>query len=418
MNQSIVLNKAPGYRWWILLMNVLAYGHFFMTIQTSAAFGTAIQAEWGLNATKLGLLTTATMISFSFFAGIGGKCARKIGMSKTVCLAILVNCIISVLFIPFAKSYIAAIVLRFLQGISGGLMASSIVAGTSLWFPTKQRGLASGILFGVLGLGFSIATAIAPILLNRMTWQVSMAVMVAGSGIVVLLIYYFSVKDIEKAYPGYHSIDELMPKAESTENVENAINEHQPANMKEAKRSKGFKAAAIFGFCSAWLTYGFSAFLANFLISDRGIDANSVTTIISMTFFVTIVASPLAGIFSDKVFKGQRYQTLMIASLMTVVSLILSSFVGSSLIPVVLILAYASVSMCTGPFWAVPSQMFHPSIAGECTGLLTLIANIGGIIVVPILSGVIDVTGSSYICLVLCIMAALISILCAKIIKH
>lgn len=67
------LKNAPGYRWWVLIMNCIAYGSFFMTIQTTNAFGNAISAQWGLNATKLSLLYTGIMITFAFTAGLGGK---------------------------------------------------------------------------------------------------------------------------------------------------------------------------------------------------------------------------------------------------------------------------------------------------------------------------------------------------------
>ena len=82
------LKNAPGYRWWVLIMNCIAYGSFFMTIQTTNAFGNAISAQWGLNATKLSLLYTGIMITFAFTAGLGGKIDSKIGMRKTVTLAL------------------------------------------------------------------------------------------------------------------------------------------------------------------------------------------------------------------------------------------------------------------------------------------------------------------------------------------
>ena len=187
--------------------------------------------------------------------------------------------------------------------------------------------------------------------------------------------------------------------------------------MKEARKSKKYYAACIFGFGNAWLTYGFSAFLATFLINDRGIPSGSVTAILSVTFIITVIASPLAGIISDKVFGGKRYQTLIIATLITAVSMILATFVSASLIPIVLVLAYASVSMACGPFWALPSQLFSPEITAEACGELTLVANIGGIIVGPILSMIIDATGSGLIPLITCVVVGVISAACARVIR-
>lgn len=409
------LKKAPGYRWWVLVMNCIAYGSFFMTIQTTNAFGNAISAQWGLNATKLSLLYTGIMITFAFTAGLGGKLDSKIGMRKTVTLALLINMVAALLYIPLGKFYWAVFVLRICQGFCGGFIAAAGVAGTTLWFPVKQRGLASGITMGVVGLGFSIATAVAPAMLDAMNWQMAIALLVGGSSAVIAIVYFMTVRSVKDKY-GVSAIDDMLEQTETVAAAADEEKEALPKTMKEARKSKKYLAACIFGFGNAWLTYGFSAFLATFLINDRGIPSDSVTAILSITFIITVIASPLAGVISDKVFGGKRYQTLMIATAITAVSMILATFVSASLIPVVLVLAYASVSMACGPFWALPSQLFSPEITAEACGELTLVANIGGIIVGPILSMIIDATGSGLIPLITVVIFAIVSIFCARII--
>lgn len=410
------LKNAPGYRWWVLIMNCIAYGSFFMTIQTTNAFGNAISAQWGLNATKLSLLYTGIMITFAFTAGLGGKIDSKIGMRKTVTLALVINMVAALLYIPLGKFYWAVFALRICQGFCGGFIAAAGVAGTTLWFPVKQRGLASGITMGVVGLGFSIATAVAPAMMNAMSWQLAIALLVGGSSAVIAIVYFLTVRSVKDKY-GVNAIDEVLEQPEAVAAAPGEEDETLPKTMKEARKSKKYYAACIFGFGNAWLTYGFSAFLATFLINDRGIPSGSVTAILSVTFIITVIASPLAGIISDKVFGGKRYQTLIIATLITAVSMILATFVSASLIPIVLVLAYASVSMACGPFWALPSQLFSPEITAEACGELTLVANIGGIIVGPILSMIIDATGSGLIPLITCVVVGVISAACARVIR-
>lgn len=411
------LKKAPGYRWWVLIMNCIAYCSFFMTIQTTNAFGEAISAQWSLNNTRLSLLYTGIMITFAFTASLGGKLDTKFGMRKTVTLALLINLVAALLFIPLGGSYWAVLVLRLLQGFCGGFIAASGVAGITLWFPVKQRGLASGITMGVVGLGFSVATAAAPALLSVMSWQKAIACLVGGASAVIAVVYYLTVRSVKDKFPGCTAIDDVLESDEPAAAQTTAVSTDLPRTMKEARKGKTYRAAVLFGFGNAWLTYGFSAFLATFLINDRGIPSESVTAILSITFLITIVASPLAGVISDKVFKGTRYQTLMIATALTAISLILATFVPAALIPVVLVLAYASVSMACGPFWSLPSQMFDPAITGEACGELTMVSNIGGIIVSPILAMIIDQTGSGVVPLMICVVFSVVSVLCARIIK-
>ena len=53
-----LLTKAPAYRWWILVMNLLMYSVYYVALNAAAAFGTQIQDSWHLNATALSMMTT------------------------------------------------------------------------------------------------------------------------------------------------------------------------------------------------------------------------------------------------------------------------------------------------------------------------------------------------------------------------
>lgn len=415
------LSKAPAYRWWILVMNMLAYGYFFMTIQTAAAFGSAIQEAMGLNATMLSLYTTATMISFALLAGPGGKLIAKVGTKKTVLIALAIDVAASAVFAFAGDTYAFGLVLRFVQGISGGFIGAAAVNSTAMWFPVRQRGIAGGILLGVLGIGFTLATLGAQALLGLgLPWYSAMGGLTAASGIVIFVLYLLTVREISTVYPGALSIAELLPE-QPADDAPTRDTSKLPATMAEIRRNGKYWACALFGFGNAFLVYGFGTFLSFLLMNDLGITSDLITTVISSTFFITIVAAPLGGILSDRVFKGSRYQTLMIATGITAVSLVLIPLIGSAsvvLVAVLLMLAYGSVSMILGPFWAIPNEITQPQVSGQCTGELTMLSNIGGIVAAPVFAAIIDGTGTAIICLGICVAVGVISFLCARIIHQ
>ena len=160
------LEKPPAYRWWILVANMLAYGQFFLTVQVVNAFSSTVQAEWHLAAADLALLTTVTLAGYALASGIGGKLEKRFGARRTVVGGIAANVVLGLLFPAAGSAYAGMIVLRFLQGVAGGCIASSVVSSTVLWFPVRQRGLAQGLLMGVLGFGFALASLCAPLLLD------------------------------------------------------------------------------------------------------------------------------------------------------------------------------------------------------------------------------------------------------------
>lgn len=419
--EAVKLSKAPAYRWWILVMNMLAYGYFFMTIQTAAAFGTAIQEAMGLNATMLSFYTTAIMLSFALLAGPGGKLIAKVGTKKTILIALAINVVASAIFAVAGGTYVSDLVLRFVQGISGGFIGAAAVNSTAMWFPVRQRGIAGGILLGVLGIGFTLATLGAQALLGAgMPWFTAMGGLTAVSGVVIFVLYLLTVREIDKVYPGAMSIAELLPEEAAADQPARDTSS-LPGTMAEVRKQGKYWACAVFGFGNAFLVYGFGTFLMYLLMNDLGITSDLITTVISSTFFITIVAAPLGGILSDRVFKGSRYQTLMIATGITAVSLVLIPLVGSAsviVVAVLLMLAYGSVSMILGPFWAIPNEITQPKISGQCTGELTMLSNLGGIVAAPVLAAVIDGTGTALICLGFCVVIGVISFLCARIIHQ
>ena len=206
------LEKPPAYRWWILVANMLAYGQFFFTVQVVNAFSSTVQAEWHLAAADLALLTTVTLAGYALASGIGGKLEKRFGARRTVVGGIAANVVLGLLFPTAGSAYAGMIVLRFLQGVAGGCIASSVVSSTVLWFPVRQRGLAQGLLMGVLGFGFALASLCAPLLLDAgMAWQFAAAVLVVAPGAAIAAVYAVSVRDLGAVYPGADSLADLLP---------------------------------------------------------------------------------------------------------------------------------------------------------------------------------------------------------------
>jgi len=413
MDEKQKLNAPPSFRWWMLILNVLAYGQFFMTIQIPGAFSEYIITDLGISATQIALFSTVALALFAFTSTVGANMAAKLGLKKTVAIGIIVNIAGALLILLLGKSYFGYMVCRVIQGFSGGIIASSMLSSTSLWFPIKQRALASGILLGILGVGFSIATFFAPRMIAAgMTWQMGACLLTAIPGVIIALLYYVTAKAVSDMYPGYSAIAEMLPPVEQGNSPAVDI-ETLPRSMSEVTKTSKFWCTAFAGFASGWLTYAFPAFLGGLLIQDLHIDSSAATAILSATFFVTFVASPLGGIISDNVFKGMRWQTVFIGNILTVVTLLILLRVQSGpLLSIVLMLAYGSVAMCTGPYWALPSEIVHPSVAGNSAGLINILANIGSLSVATVLAFVASITGTYFVCLWICVIIAAISAIC------
>ncbi|WP_270295122.1 MFS transporter [Eggerthella sinensis] len=415
------LSKPPAYRWWILVANMLAYGQFFLTVQVVNAFSSTVQDQWHLATADLALLTTVTLAGYALASAAGGKLQTMFGARRTVVWGVVVNVLLALLFpTVVGASYEGMMALRFLQGVAGGCIASSVVSSTTLWFPVRQRGLAEGLLMGVLGFGFALASFFAPPLLaTGMSWQFAAAVLVVVPGAIIAVVYALTVRDLGKMYPGADAIADLLPAPSDDEKgAASDTAADRPSSMAQARREPRFWAAIVVGFVNGWLTYGFATLLPPLLTGNLGFSGDAVASITSATFVITLIASPLGGILSDRVFGGRRWPVLLLGNIVSVVALVAVPFVPHGLVTAVLVIAYASVSLCCGTFWTLPSELVRPSIAAQSTGFITAVANIGSLLTGFALGALIDASASALPALFLCAGLAAVSAIACPVIKQ
>ena len=412
------LSKPPAYRWWILVANMLAYGQFFLTVQVVNAFSSTVQDQWHLATADLALLTTVTLAGYALASAAGGKLQALFGARRTVVGGIVVNVLLAALFpTVVGASYEGMMALRFLQGVAGGCIASSVVSSTTLWFPVRQRGLAEGLLMGVLGFGFALASFFAPPLLSTgMSWQFAAAVLVVAPGAIIAIVYATTVRDLGAVYPGADAVADLLPPDEATVPEERPA--ARPDTMAQVRKQPRFWAAIVVGFVNGWLTYGFATLLPPLLTGNLGFSSDAVASITSATFVITLIASPLGGILSDRVFGGRRWPVLLVGNAVSVVALVAVPFVPHDLVTAVLVMAYASVSLCCGTFWTLPSELVRPSIAAQSAGFITAVANIGSLLTGFALGALIDASASALPALYLCAALAAVSAISCPVIKQ
>ena len=413
-----VLERPPGFRWMMLLLNVLAYGQFFLTVQVPVAFSSYIMEDLGLNATKTSLFYTIIMFMFAVTGSACAKLADKFGLRKAVALGILVNIIGSLLIPVIGKSFIGYAVCCALQGLCGGILCSNMVSSTALWFPVRQRGLASGILLGILGVGFSIATFFAPRLIAAgFSWQMGACLISLVPAVIIMILYYVFARQVSEVYPGNTSVAEMLPEKEEEKETKKVV-ENLPKTMSELTHTKMFWFAAFCAFVSGCMSYGFPAFVNGLLVQDKGLDPALATMVTSITFFVTIFGSPLGGIISDQVFKGSRWQTVSLALSLIAIMLVIVTLTHGMALVIAMILAYLSVSMVTGPYWAVPAELGDPAIANDASGIINVFGNLGGCTIGFILTALASAAGNYFICLYVTIALAILGAISMTFVKR
>ena len=121
---------------------------------------------------------------------IEGKLIGKYGWRK-VFTVVIIAFIIASLLIPVVQNYYIILVLRFVQGC--GCMVGLTSHVVSSWFPSKERGLALGILLGAIGLGSAFGGYVGGVLTPIMGWRDTFWVITAVS-VIGAVIFYIMVR--------------------------------------------------------------------------------------------------------------------------------------------------------------------------------------------------------------------------------
>ncbi|MCK8674806.1 MFS transporter [Rhodococcus sp. HM1] len=412
-----IYTRTPTYSWWVLLVSLLCFMTCFIGLNTVAVFGTVIQDDWGISATQLSLLTTASMVTFCVVPVFAGRWASRIGVKKIVVIGLLFNVVAGALIPVIGQSYAGLFVLRVLLGCCGGVMNASLATHASLWFPKNRRGFATGLLMGFLGVGFSITSFAGPLLLDTgMSWETASAWLTVVPSILCGALFVLTVKDFHKMRPGVASMDALVADPRGTQRPHSTRFDAlaKPASLAEALRSSRVWWASLYGAGTAVTLYGLAYALPLFLEQDRGLSLLEASAMIGLTFMFKLVAAPIGGLMSDRLFRGERFQTNMIGAGLAGAMVIILPGVPSGTLTVYLCVMFLAASLYGGTYWAWAAELSQPQANYQTSGLIVTVSNVGAVLAAPVLGLIIDATGSATWAIVTIGVVGVLSIECAR----
>lgn len=413
MQRPPVLSMVPNRRYWIMIAGILAYGHFFVTLQFISAMTTSVMESLAINSTETTLLVTAGMIGFGIMTIIGGPIGTKWGARNAIVLGLVVNCIANLLYISgMGESYAGVAVLRFLSGCGGGLISGSVIGNTMLWFPSRSRGIATGVFFGLVCSAFSVTFVLSPVFLAAgVTWQLTCVYLGAIPAAVIAILYFTTCPDIGRVYPGATSVDDLLPPdpefvaSQQTNSVEKL-----PKTIMEVLSDKRVLFACIVILINGWLQHGLATEIPQLLIFDYKMSAAQVSTITSGTFIAYLIFCPLSGIICDKFLKGRRYPIMSVGALLSCVFFLILPYVPVSALGITLFLAYGTIAAVTGVFFSVGGVLVESSMIIFVSALFSTLGTLGGLVGSPVMNIMAVNSGTYmtpiYLCAVLGIVGA------------
>ena len=358
MPENVGPEPSRLYRWMVLVFLSLAMFGSYYAYDALSPLADVLKQQLGFSDLNIGFLQMMYSFPNIFTVVIGGFIIDRLGLRK----ALMIFAVLSFIgpAITLASGQLAIMATgRLIFGMGAESLNVAVTAALARWFKGKELSFAFGLNLTICRLGTFAA-------LNSPTWARAayanwrwpflIALALSVFCVVGAVIYWIMEVQAEKNFHlGEASTDKVVFK-----------------DLFKFGGSYWYIVALCVTFYSA--IFPFQTFAVKFFMEAHGTSREFGGFLSSMLTLFAMIATPLFGLFADRI--GKRALLMMFGSLM--------------LIPVYLMMAYTHVNlyvpmaMMGVAFSLIPAVMW-PSVAylvdqsrlGTAYGLMTMIQNIG-----------------------------------------
>lgn len=395
-----------SHRWLVLLAGSVAIMSLYVNMIVFAPILGDIAATLKVDMGTATNLMMGFVLSVAVVLSFGGIVCDRFGITTALVLGLLCTSLPAALMPMIGHSYNAVFVGRLVQGASVGFVFATIGPILALWFPPREQGLASGILFGAISIGSTIGVIASPSLSAALgSWQKMSAVMSIPGWAAILLALLFT-----RQAPSTEVIKALQA-AMSTGGGEITFG-------KALTLPRTWLITAVI-ICNSWGLYCLYNLVPAYLgaPAPMGVGLQPVSTgnlSLALTS-VGIFAPFVGGLFFDKIAKGNPKPAVilgfLLSGLFTYLILKPSVFGNISILALCLMLAGWGIPFMNASLSATIAVNYPLSIIGRMMGFCFGVGTFGGALGLYLGGKSIAVTGSFFTALALISGAAIAGIL-------
>jgi MFS transporter, ACS family, glucarate transporter len=377
-------SKATRIRWiligWIFVLSAVGY----LDRVNIGIAGGAIMRDFHLSKVQFGVVQSFFVGAYALFQAPAGRLADRVGPRKILALAVIWWGVFTSLItiVPvFAAAFVAIIAIRFGLGVGEAVMypaANKIVAA---WIPSRERGLANGLIFAGVGFGAGVTPPLITYIMGRYGWHASFWFS-SAIGLAAGLIWYALGRDTPREHPwvGKPELDLIEAGLSATEAVP------------KAKLSWGdiFSNKDVVIMTLSYFTYGYAAFIFFgwffiYLNDVRGVNLKQSALLSMLPFIAMAAGSLLGGWLSDAITKarGKRAGRCWLAAGaigLAAILIALGTRIADTNTAVIYLAAGAgALYLSQSSFWSVSADIGKKS-AGSVSGVMNMGAQTGSAI--------------------------------------
>ena len=397
---------------YVFLMSAMSY---LDRVNLSIA-GPTIQKEFALTDVQLGYVFSAFVWSYALFQAPSGRIADRFGPRWVLTFGILWWSVCTALTgFPAAGAGFALatlVALRFTLGAGEAVMfptANKLVAN---WIPMPERGAATGLILGGVGVGSAIAPPLIVWIMVNWGWRWAFYMM-APVGVAAAIVWYWLVRDYPREHPWISEEEIAHIEAGIPPSVRTSA-KAKPLSWRVIAGNRDIRCITLSYFTFGYTAYIFFTWFYKYVKDVRGLDLRASALYTMFPFVGITLGSALGGWISDLLSRrfGKRVGRCGIAIgglLGSALFIVLATQVGSAeLASVCFGFGTGALFMGHSSYWSVTADIAGRS-AGSASGLMNTAAHFAvaiTAILTPMIAGSYGWTASFLVPAALCTLGA------------
>jgi len=395
---AVLPQRLPSRRRWFMLSLLLIATIINYIDRVNISIAAPFMAkDLGLDKIEMGLIFSAFAWTYALALVPAGFIADRFGSRFTYGVSLISWSTVTVCQ-GLATGFASLFGLRLAVGAMEAPAFPANSRAVTVWFPVRERGLASSIYVCGQYLGTALFTGALLWLATTYDWRhvfYSTGVLGIVFGVFWLYVYRdpLNCKKVSK---------EELQYIEAGGGLVKSSQQRTPFNWQQIAELLGYRqiwAICIGKFASTSALYFFLTWFPTYLIEERQLTTIKAGIFAVLPFVGATVGILLAGILSDLLIRRgysmsfARKLPLVVGSMLGM-SIVLVNFTDSNVICIaVLTIAFFAQGIAASS-WAAVSEVAPKELIGLTSGITSLAANIGGIVTPIVIGAIVHTTGS------------------------
>ncbi len=397
-------NKPTYHRWWVASLFFLIYT---VAAADRANLGVAlpfIRQQYTMTNAEAGALVSLFLIAYALIQIPSAWLITKYGVRKVFTSSMILTSIATALT-GMVGSVFQLKICRILLGIAEGPLPIGVTTTINNWFPSREKGIASGIFLSSIKLGPVLTPIIGAMIILHWGWQ-EIFIFFAIPGLLLPGLWYYFVKDYP-AQSGFVNKTELNLIHESDVNGnKSALKPYKKisgldylirlkqieklSTTKQIVRSWNVLGCGVGYCCQLGISSLLLAWIPTYLISEKNLSVVGMGFVAAAPWVGAVLGNLLGGVLSDKILSKRRKPGMLISAVSTSLMMLILIYVPASplICAVLLFMTGLLLSIGFSAYMVYPMSFIAKDKFPVANAIVNMFGQLGGA-ATPFIAGLI-----------------------------